>query len=136
MTQTILIIEDHPEVREPMSRLLRIEGYRALPAANGSAAMALLQSETVDLVLLDLMMPKMDGIAFLEAVRADPRWQGLPVLVLTGLIEGSSITRARELNVTDVLPKARFTVDELLARIRGCLTAQPNGALPPVEAVS
>jgi two-component system response regulator RegX3 len=114
----ILIVEDHSIVREPLARLLRLEGYRALCAADGNEALAALRSEHVDLVLLDLMMPHKGGVAFLEALRERERWRDLPVLVLTGVTEGSALQRVRELHPTDVLTKSRFTVDELFARIR------------------
>lgn len=118
LMNTILIVEDHAEVREPLAKLLRYEGYQTLSAPNGNDAMALLASHPVDLVLLDLMLPKMDGLAVLQAIRADPRWQPLPVIVLTGLIEGSPFSRARELNVAAILYKSKFTVDELYSQIR------------------
>jgi adenylate cyclase len=113
----ILIVEDHSIVREPLARLLRLEGYRALCAADGNEALAVLRSEHVDLVLLDLMMPHKGGVAFMEMLREQERWRDLPVIVLTGVLEGSALQRVRELNATDVLTKARFTVDELFARI-------------------
>jgi CheY-like chemotaxis protein len=113
----ILIVEDHSIVREPLARLLRLEGYGALCAGDGNQALAALRSEHVDLVLLDLMMPHKGGVEFLEMLRGQEQWRDLPVIVLTGVTEGSALQRVRELNPTDVLTKARFTVDELFARI-------------------
>src|SRR6185437_17182491 len=107
----ILVVEDHAVVREPLARLLRFEGYRTLCAGNGNEALAELQDNTVDLILLDLMMPKKDGGALLEQLRADPGWRALPVILLTGVIEGSLLDRARELRVEHILYKSRFTID-------------------------
>jgi len=121
--KTILIIEDHAEVREPLARLLQVEGYHVLTAANGAEGLAVLQHTTPDLLLMDLMMPRMDGITLLQIVRHDPRWRDLPVVVLTGLVDGSLLTRARELNVSALLLKSKFKVDELFTRIRQALTA-------------
>ena len=118
---SILIVEDHAIVREPMARLLRFEGYRTLCAGNGNEARALLEIEPVDLALLDIMMPKKDGVTFLEELRATPRWRSLPVILVTGVIEGSQLDRARSLGVSAVFPKARFSIDEVFARIRECL---------------
>lgn len=120
----ILIVEDHPITREPLVRLLQQEGFEAVSAANGLEALEALNGEPVDLVLLDLMMPKMDGLRLLESVRHDARWRELPVIVLTALVEGSHLDRARELNVAEVIMKARFGVPELFARIRALL---PDG---------
>jgi len=114
----ILIVEDHAEVREPLARLLRHEGFDARRAANGSEALALLASETPDLILLDMIMPKMDGLTLLELIRRDVRWENIPVLVVTGVIEGSTLARARQLKVAGILFKPKFTVEELLLKIR------------------
>jgi CheY-like chemotaxis protein len=114
----ILVVEDHAIVREPLARLLRLEGYQTLCASNGNEAIAALEAGRVDLLLLDLMMPKKDGIAVLEIIRADARWRELPVIVLSGLIEGSQVERARQLSGSEVLFKAKFDVEELFERIR------------------
>src|SRR4051794_29472299 len=111
--KTILIIEDHAEVREPMARLLKMEGYETLVAGNGNEAMNVLRSKAVDLMLLDLMMPRMDGVALMENLHRDPSLAQIPILVLTGVIEGSSLTKARQGAVAGVLFKSRFTVEEL-----------------------
>ena len=121
---TLLIVDDHAVVREPLARLLRFEGYETLCAANGFEALAVLETRTVDLVLLDLMIPKKDGVGFMEALRADRHHNDLPVLVLTGVIEGSSLNRVRELGAAGVLPKARFTIEELVQTIKSCLGAR------------
>jgi chemosensory pili system protein ChpA (sensor histidine kinase/response regulator) len=121
--KTILITEDHAEVREPLARLLQVEGFHVLTAANGAEALTVLQNITPDLLLMDLMMPRMDGITLLQIIRHDPRWRDLPVVVLTGLVDGSLLTRARELNVSALLLKSKFKVDELFTRIRQALTA-------------
>ena len=121
MSSCILIVEDHAIVREPLARLLRLEGYRTLCAGNGNEAAAMLESDPVDLVLLDLIMPKKTAWRFWSSSRATRAGGRLPVILMTGVIEGSLLDRARAFSATTVLSKARFTVDELLARIRGCL---------------
>ncbi len=77
---------------------------------------------------MDVVMPKVDGIAFLAAVRCDERYTGLPVIVLTGLLDTKQLARVRALNVRDVITKAKFTVDELMARVRAGLQ---GGAAAP-----
>ena len=121
--RTILIVEDHAVTREPRARLLRYEVYKTTCAANGAEALAALESHTPDLVLLDMMMPKCDGLTFLQAARADPagRWKDLPVILLTGAMDQRQIARARELAVKEVLTKARFTVDALLQYVKALL---------------
>jgi CheY-like chemotaxis protein len=110
---------------------LRYEGYQTVCAANGAEAMAALESGSADLVLLDVVMPKVDGLAFLEATRRDPagRWTDLPVILLTGVLDPHQIARARQLAVKEIMTKARFTVEGLLNTVR---THLPKAAQEPV----
>ena len=117
----ILVVEDHAVTRDPLARLLRYEGYQTVCAANGAEALAALEAEKPDLVLLDVVMPKVDGLTFLDAVRHDERYKDLPVILLTGLLDTKQLARARALKVRDIITKAKFTVDELMARIRAGL---------------
>ncbi len=115
--QRILIVEDTPIIREPMARLLRSEGYTVLSAANGVEAIALLATNPVDLVLLDVLMPKMNGVKFLETFRADPRWTPVPVIAVTGVLDSTLLLRLRELNVRAVINKGRFDFESMLKEV-------------------
>lgn len=120
--QTILLVEDHPIAREPLRRLLVIEGYAVLPAASGLEALQLLHEQPLpDLVLLDLMLPRVSGIELLEAMQGCEHWRRIPVIVLTGVMAQSQLARVRELKVRTVLHKAKFGMDELLHEIRQAL---------------
>jgi len=117
----ILVVEDTQIVREPLSRLLQSEGFQVITAADGSEAMAALNDDAqhpVDLVLLDVLMPRMDGVAFLTAMRSDPRFRELPVIGLTGVSDSGRLARLRELGVKEIVHKVRFTFDGLLEDIR------------------
>src|SRR5688572_3689049 len=105
---TILVADDHAVIRDPLVRLLRHAGYEALPAANGVEALAVLRARHVDVVLLDLLMPKLNGVAFLEALRCaavtEPPLRDVRVMLLTSGVEDSrDVARARELGVTDIM---------------------------------
>lgn len=113
----VLIIEDSPIIREPMARLLRSEGFAVTGAANGVEALAWLNTNTVDIVLLDVLMPKMNGVAFLENFRADARWAHVPVIAITGVLDSTWLLRLRELHVRTVIQKGRFDLDALLIEI-------------------
>ena len=147
----ILIADDHPIAREPLAKLLRYEGYETTCAANGIEALDALRARRPDLILLDMMMPKMNGLAFLRAVAGNPAGEGdgaraegaanppeppqadgsgVPVIVLTSVTDCSDVQHARELGVKDVIPKAKFSVDELLRRIRAHL---PPGGAPGTD---
>ena len=119
----ILLIEDAHVVREPLSRLLQSEGFDVASAADGNEAMAVLEAREaregpVDLVLLDVLMPRMDGVAFLEVLRRDARHRHLPVIALTGISDTTKLTRLRTLGVSAILYKVRFSFDELVEEIR------------------
>ena len=129
MPCTILVVDDHPVTREPLARLLRYEGFETRCAANGVEALDLLGEAPADLILLDVVMPKMNGVDFLQNVRDDPRWRAIPVIALTGSMEPNIFARLHGLGAVEVMSKARFTVDELLDRIRvhvACNAAAPG----------
>jgi chemosensory pili system protein ChpA (sensor histidine kinase/response regulator) len=118
---TILLIEDAPVIREPLTRLLRIEGFQVLSAADGTEAFTQLEQRAVDLVLLDVLMPHMNGVTFLESMRRDARWKDLPVIAVTGIADTTKLTRLRELGVRSILHKVRFTFDTLVSEIHAQL---------------
>ncbi len=123
MTARILVVEDHAIVREPLARLLRHEGYETECATNGIDALAATRNRTPDLILLDMMMPKMDGIAFLRNIRSNDATAHIAVIVLTGLVESSATACIRELGVQELWQKAAFNVSDLLERIERCIAA-------------
>jgi CheY-like chemotaxis protein len=119
---TILVIDDMALARESVARLLEYEGFRTVCACNGKEGYATLYSQTPDLILLDLMMPEMDGLTFLRMIRRSSQWENVPVFVLTGISDDSRlIARARALRIEDLIPKATFGFDDLLARVRKVL---------------
>src|SRR5438876_3746431 len=123
----ILLVEDEPLIASFVSRGLRAEGYTTSVAADGDDAVTELQEHEWDLVILDLMLPGLDGFAVLaEALEADPQ---LPVLVLSAQTGVATKVAALDAGASDYLAKP-FSFDELLARVRVCLRRQPHGAPP------
>ncbi len=82
---TVLAIEDHADSREMMRQMLEALGIRPLLAEHGQQALAVLVHEQPDLILCDLLMPRMDGFTFIARVRSEPRWRNKRVVALTGL---------------------------------------------------
>ena len=109
----ILVIDDEPMVREAVGRMLVAEGYAVDHANDGAAALALLDADPPDVILLDLMMPGMNGRQFLTVLREDRR-SDVPVVVMTA-VHGLA-QRAVDLGATDVVEKP-FDLDELLNKI-------------------
>jgi class 3 adenylate cyclase len=117
---TILVVDDNEENRQLLARRLVRDGHQVLTAAGGREAMALLQREPVDLVLLDVMMPDLDGPAVLARLKQDPERRHIPVLMISALDETASVVRSIELGAEDYLPKPCDPV-LLRARIGACL---------------
>lgn len=115
---TILVVDDMAVFRDPLAAMLTLAGHSALVAANGQEALGVMESKHVDLVLLDLAMPVMDGITFLECLRAHPQKSRTPVIMLTAITERSRITEAATRGVQDCLLKSQFSSKELLARVQ------------------
>jgi chemosensory pili system protein ChpA (sensor histidine kinase/response regulator) len=114
----ILVVDDHAVTREPLAKLLRYEGFEAVCAANGVEALDALARATPALVLLDVMMPKMNGVELLRHMRADERTRAVPVIALTGTMDPNHLGSVKALGVTEVITKSRFTVEQLLERVR------------------
>ncbi|HEY7759450.1 MAG TPA: response regulator [Burkholderiales bacterium] len=119
-TGVILIVDDNAENREMLGRRLAREGHRIVFADGGRAALALLGERSIDLVLLDVMMPDMNGYEVLQQIKADPALHDLPVLMISALDELESVVRCIELGAEDYLPKP-FDPVLLRARIGACL---------------
>jgi CheY-like chemotaxis protein len=125
----ILIVDDALLTRQTMARLLEHEGYSTETAANGRDAYAMLYTGTPQLIILDLMMPQMDGLTFLRLVRNSPHWDQLPVLVMSGFTEEDKlVARARKLGVVDVLSKGASDVEQLLKHVRQIVPVQKQVA--------
>ena len=132
-TGTILVVDDDPTVREVVSRYLRRDGHRVLEASNGTDGLAAALTEQPDLVILDLMMPGMDGLAVCRELR---RQSAVPVIMLTALGEESDRVVGLEYGADDYVTKP-FSPRELGLRVAGVLRrsqAPASGRLGPAEA--
>lgn len=129
MSQTILVVDDKTNLRVMLKDYLSEQGYRVVTAENGQEALFVSRYEKPDLVLLDVMMPRMDGYAFLPAFR---RESNVPVILLTAKLEEADKVMGLELGADDYVTKP-FGMRELLARVRAQLrraaSAPAAGAL-------
>lgn len=117
ITGTVLIVDDEPNNIELIEALLGREPYRLLTAASGPACLEILEREDVHLVLLDVMMPGLSGYEVLAKIRENPRWQTLPVILVTALHERADRIKGIELGADDFLSKP-LDLGELQARVR------------------
>jgi DNA-binding response OmpR family regulator len=114
---TILAADDDPQLLRLMTRNLQLEGYDVLAASDGQQALELIESNAPDLVLLDVMMPKMDGFTVCYRVR---EFSAVPIIIVTARGQDQDKIRGLDLGADDYLTKP-FSVDELLARVRAVI---------------
>jgi DNA-binding response OmpR family regulator len=120
MWSRVLIVEDEPDIRELVVHHLKREGYQVSAASSGEEALRQVQAVPPDLVLLDLMMPAMDGLEVCRRLRQDPATVSLPIVMLTA--KGDEVDRVLglEIGADDYIVKP-FSPKELLARVRAVL---------------
>ena len=116
----ILVADDDPTVLESVTWLLKENGYDVVPANGGSACMEQLERRTPDLLLLDILMPDVDGLQLLERIKNDERWRDLPVLMLSAQPPEESSVRSLGLGAVDFIRKP-YRPRELLARVQAHL---------------
>lgn len=119
-TKTILAVDDEEHILDLIVYNLENNGYSVIRADTGEEAMELLEKETVDLVLLDYMLPGIDGIEVLKRIRSDKKFKRLPVIMLTAKSDEISKVIGLELGADDYLTKP-FGIHELVARIKAVL---------------
>jgi CheY-like chemotaxis protein len=119
----ILIVDDERLNRMLLRRALEDQGHAVSEAENGRQALVTLAAEAFDVVLLDIVMPELDGYGTLEAIKADPALRHLPVIIISGVEEIASVVRCIEMGATDYLPKP-FQPAILRARLESSLAAK------------
>jgi CheY-like chemotaxis protein len=102
---SILVADDHADNRQTLARLLSLLGHDVTMAVNGRQALDWLRQRPFDLVLLDVIMPEMDGVAALKEIKADPQLHEMPVIMVSGLDEVGSVVRCIEEGAEDYLTK-------------------------------
>jgi DNA-binding response OmpR family regulator len=130
VVSTVLVVDDEPSVRDVVVRYLKQEGYATLEAGDGDSARVLLETQTPSLIILDLMLPGMDGLSLCRWIRERSE---LPVIMITALGEESDRLTGLELGADDYLTKP-FSPRELMARVKAVLrrSSAPT-AVEPIE---
>ena len=133
MPHKILVVDDDPDILEAISMILESQGYKVVTARDGVEGLANLKAEKPDLMILDLLMPKMDGFAVCKELQ-DPRWakyKDMPILILTSVREEASRRRYEletglELDVDDYVEKP-VSPDTLLERVGRLIKRKGSG---------
>jgi len=120
MAAEVLVVEDEPDIRALIVHHLTEAGFRCRTAADGPEALARLRASAPDLVVLDLMLPGIDGLELTRRLRAEPAWAALPIIMLTAKADEVDRVVGLELGADDYVAKP-FSPKELLARVRAVL---------------
>lgn len=117
----ILIIEDEAALQKTLGDMLRKEGYEVVQALDGEVGLKQAKSEMPTLIILDLILPKMNGFEVLEALKADSKTKNIPVIVQTNLESMDDIERALGGGASTYLVKSNYTLEEVLQKIKQAL---------------
>ncbi|OIO47758.1 MAG: response regulator [Parcubacteria group bacterium CG1_02_37_51] len=115
---TILLIEDDSFLLQMYATKLEVEGFEVVSALDGKKGLQLLNKNKPDLILLDLLMPEMNGFEVLQKIKEDQEAKDIPVIILTNLGNREDVQRCLKLGATDYLIKAHFVPAEVIKKIR------------------
>jgi DNA-binding response OmpR family regulator len=117
----ILFIEDEFTLQKAFQELLTKEGYKMISALDGETGLKLAKEEKPDLILLDLILPRIHGLDVLKALKEDQETKNIPIIILTNLEGITDIDKAIELGATTYLVKAQYSLQEVLEKIKKAL---------------
>jgi len=123
---TVLVVDDNPQNIQVIANLLTSNGYNVEYSTNGAEALIWIKKEKFDLILLDIMMPQMDGYAVCEKIKQNEELRDLPVIFLTAKDDVDSITKGFNYGGVDYLTKP-FNTEELLARVKTHIALKHSG---------
>jgi two-component system phosphate regulon response regulator PhoB len=130
--ETVLVVDDEPEIRELVEYSLTGSGYKVITAADGEQALRTARAKSPGLIVLDLMLPGMDGLEVCKALKADPRTASIPIVMLTAKGDESDIVVGLELGADDYVTKP-FSPRVLLARIKTVLRRKATASAPNAD---
>ncbi|MFA6485849.1 MAG: response regulator [Candidatus Magasanikbacteria bacterium] len=118
---TVLIVEDDVFLSQIYQKKFEIEGFKLVTADNGEKAFTEAKKKKPDIILLDILLPKMDGFAVLEKIKNDREIQNIPVILLTNLGQKEDVDKGLEVGAADYLIKAHVKPSEVVDRVRKIL---------------
>jgi len=121
MAKKILIVEDDKFLRELIAQKLLKEGYDIAEAVDGEKGIKNVKEEKPDLILLDLILPGIDGFEVLAKIKEDPILSQIPVIILSNLGQKDDIERGLKIGAVDYLIKAHFTPGEIIEKVKAVL---------------
>lgn len=117
-TKKVLVVEDEQDLRDALKTALSYEHFETFAAGDGEEGLRIALLEKPDLILLDLMMPKMDGLSVLKALRADEWGKGVTVIVMTALDDLERVAEVMEHGGTEYLVKSNISLNMVVAKVK------------------
>jgi CheY-like chemotaxis protein len=121
MSQTILFIEDEAAAQKSLGFALKNQGYTVISALDGESGLRLAKTQKPSLILLDLILPKIDGFEVLEQLKNDSETRDIPIVILTNLERMDDVERALELGAKTYLTKSSYTLAEVVEKVKKAL---------------
>ncbi|TSC82098.1 MAG: hypothetical protein G01um101420_628 [Parcubacteria group bacterium Gr01-1014_20] len=118
MGKKILVIEDDRFLSSLMKARLEKEGFTAIQAFDGEEALNLLKQDKPDLIVMDLIMPKVSGFELLESISLDPQISRIPVMILSNLGQDSDIDKVKRLGAVEYFVKVKTSIDDLVTHVK------------------
>jgi DNA-binding response OmpR family regulator len=122
----IVCAEDDKLISTSLIEGFKAAGFEALPAYDGEEAIALIKEHKPDVVLLDIMMPKLDGLGVAWELKANADTSELPIVMLTNLSDSETISKILEAGITDYLLKSEQTIDQIVEKVKEVMTRSPR----------
>lgn len=117
----ILFIEDEAVLQKTFTEILKKEGYKVINSLDGETGLRLARSQKPDLVLLDIVLPRLQGLDVLKALKGDPETKNIPVIIMTNLETPQDIEKALTLGATTYLLKTQYTLTEIAEKIKDAI---------------
>ncbi len=114
----ILFVEDEEALQRTFGDILKRENYKVIKALNGEDGLRLAKSEKPDLIILDLILPKMKGFEVLQSLKKDKETEKIPVIILTNLEKPQDVEKALDLGATTYLVKTKYALEEIIDKIK------------------
>lgn len=120
-SKKILVVEDDDFLQQLLGKKLRDEGFNVKEVNNGKNALKILEEETFDLILLDLILPEIGGFEVLEKIKENPEKKDIPIVILSNLGQKEEINKGMDLGAQDYMIKAHYTPQEIVEKARSVL---------------
>jgi DNA-binding response OmpR family regulator len=124
----IVCAEDDKLISDSLIDGFTAAGFEATPAYDGEEAISKIKEIKPDVILLDIMMPKLDGFGVAWELKADPETANIPIVMLTNLSDSETVSKILEAGVTDYLLKSEQTIDQIVAKVKEVLTRSPKAS--------